>query len=76
MGKSITNVRVTKSVTECDGLYEHTFETIDTESNATFLTSGVGENSYVIVSTDKRPAVASGLVSFIDHKRISVILER
>ncbi|KAI4471143.1 dna2/nam7 helicase family [Holotrichia oblita] len=76
LGKTITNVKVTKAVTECDGLYEHTFEKLGTESNTTFLTSGVGENSYVIVSTDKRPAIASGLVSFIDHKRISVILER
>ncbi|KRT83034.1 hypothetical protein AMK59_4613, partial [Oryctes borbonicus] len=73
-GKCIIFVKITKEVIECDGLYEHAFEKSDQVT--TFLASGIGESSYVIVSTDTRPAVAAGIVSYVTHNTISVILER
>lgn len=76
LGKCITFVKLIKNVTECDALYEHTFGKVDVGDNSTFLTSGIGESSYVVVSTNQRPAVASGIVSSINPKSISVILDR
>ncbi|GJQ70844.1 hypothetical protein Trydic_g767 [Trypoxylus dichotomus] len=77
IGKCITFVKITNEVIECDGLYEHTFEKSDNNDQVTtFLTSGIGESSYVIVSTSIRSAVAAGIVSFINHNTIDVILDR
>lgn len=61
---------------EYDGLYEHTFEKADTCNNTSFLTSGIGENSYVIISSCQRPAISSGIANSINHKTITIVLDR
>lgn len=73
-GKCITNVSL-KSVEFCNGLYYSTFERLCSEIYG-FINSGIGENKYVVISTDSRPAVAAGFVTKIDEKSVVVSLER
>lgn len=73
-GKCITNVKIT-NVENSSGFFSTTFEKkYDSERN--LVTCEIGENSYVVVSTDFRPAVSAGFVSYLDSKSIVVTLDR
>nr|XP_022919346.1 DNA replication ATP-dependent helicase/nuclease DNA2 [Onthophagus taurus] len=73
-GKCLSNLNLIGCIADADGFYKHTFKKI-TETT-TLLISGLNESSYVVISTNERPAVASGLVTYIDHTTIIVELER
>ncbi|CAH0547646.1 unnamed protein product [Brassicogethes aeneus] len=75
-GRCIINLKISKVGQELNFICEHSFEKIDFNNSYNFLSAGINENAYVIVSTDKRPAVAAGFVHYIDAKSITVYLER
>nr|XP_023014382.1 DNA replication ATP-dependent helicase/nuclease DNA2-like [Leptinotarsa decemlineata] len=75
-GRCIINLKVTSVMEECDGICEHTFEKMDTESEDNFLANGIMESNYIVISTDERPAVAAGFVTDITASSISVTLDR
>lgn len=58
-----------------NGLFKHTFE----KENPLFcnlLAYDITENNYIIVSTNKRPAVATGFVTEISSSQIAIALDR
>ncbi|XP_072401459.1 DNA replication ATP-dependent helicase/nuclease DNA2 [Diabrotica undecimpunctata] len=76
-GRCISNLRISKVSDVVDELYfEHYFEKIVPDSSRNFTTSGLTVGGYVVVSTDKRHAVAAGFVNDITTTSISVTLER
>lgn len=40
------------------------------------MASGISENSYIVISTNSRPAAATGFVTNIDQKSIIVAADR
>lgn len=60
---------------ECGSQYLISF-TKSSEENKNFMTSGIAENSYVVISTSMRPATATGFVTNVDHKTITVAADR
>lgn len=60
---------------DCGSQYLISFKKFS-EENKNFMTSGLAENSYVVISTNTRPAAATGFVSNIDHKTITVAADR
>ncbi|XP_028132105.2 DNA replication ATP-dependent helicase/nuclease DNA2 [Diabrotica virgifera virgifera] len=76
-GRCISNLRISKVSDVIDELYfEHYFERMVPDSSGNFGTSGLLVGGYVVVSTDKRHAVAAGFVNDITATSISVTLER
>lgn len=74
-GRCITNLKVVSVGAEVNGINEHHFEkNNDTSSN--LYSNGIMEGNYVLISTNKRTAIAAGFVSCITLKSISVFLER
>lgn len=63
-----------ENVVEGSGLYKHTFKKLNQESN--LLVCNILESQYVVVSTEKRPAVATGIVSYKDSEIITISLDR
>lgn len=63
-----------ESVLEEENGYKHTFVKGITSDAA--MQTLITEGSYVMVSTDKRPAVASGIVCHKESNSIDVLLER
>ncbi|KAF5294448.1 hypothetical protein FQR65_LT01574 [Abscondita terminalis] len=74
-GQCIINV-VVKDVTEYGGLYEHSFIKVSDATNFNMQSCGIGLGNYLVVSTDGRPAVAAGFVTFIDAEMIMINLDR
>lgn len=74
-GRSITYLKIV-AVEECNNVFEHTFERKGNKAEDNFYLKGITEGSYVVVSTDNRPAVSSGFVTNITMISISVSLER
>lgn len=72
-GKCISNVQIS-GVEECNDQYHMSFK--KTNENANLMASGIAENNYVVISTDTRPAAATGFVTNIDNKTISVLADR
>lgn len=66
-------MKIVDSVTLKEESYHHTFE--KNEACANFLASDISDNSYIVVSTEKRPAISIGVVVFIDADRIIVALD-
>lgn len=44
--------------------------------NNNLYSNGIQEGNYVLISTDKRTAVAAGFVNCLSSKTVSVFLER
>lgn len=61
---------------EANGLTEHIFEKSDVNRIANLGNCGIIEGNYVVVSTEKRPALATGFVTKISFSSISVSLDR
>lgn len=74
-GRCITNLKIVNIGDEVNGIYEHCFEKVN-DLNNNFYSNGITEGNYVLISTDKRTAVAAGFVSTLTPKTISVFLER
>ncbi|XP_044269460.1 DNA replication ATP-dependent helicase/nuclease DNA2 isoform X2 [Tribolium madens] len=75
LGRSIANLRVTFIENETNGLFKHFLEK-ENPSGANLMVSNITENNYIVVSTDSRPAIASGFVIEISPTRIIVVLDR
>lgn len=73
-GKCICNLIITE-IEDCDNHYLISF-TKKVEENKHFMSFGISENSYVVISTNTRPAAATGFVSSICHKTITVAADR
>lgn len=74
-GKCLIDLEITEVTEETSGLYLTTFAPNQQQTD-NFLLSGFIENTYVVVSTKTRPAVATGLISDISMNSISVNLDR
>lgn len=70
----MNNMKLDGDVTEINGIYSSTFHG-DSEA-VNLLAGNIVESNYVVVSTRKRPAVASGIVSRVDYKSITIELDR
>ncbi|CAG9821751.1 unnamed protein product [Phaedon cochleariae] len=75
-GKCIINLKITHIADECDGVFEHSFERINADFTCNFFSNGIVESNYVVISTNSRPAVATGFVTNITATTISVTLDR
>ncbi|EEZ99558.2 DNA replication ATP-dependent helicase/nuclease DNA2-like Protein [Tribolium castaneum] len=75
LGRSIVNMRVTFVENETNGLFKHTMEK-ENPSLANLTAYDIIENNYIVVSTDSRPAVASGFVTEVSPTQISITLDR
>ncbi|CAH1104668.1 unnamed protein product [Psylliodes chrysocephalus] len=73
-GRCLTNLIISTASEGLDEMIEHSFKKIDDSFN--FLVSTIVVNNYVVVSTEKRYAVAAGLVTDISKTAILVCLER
>lgn len=60
---------------EVNGSYEHQFAK-NSDTNSNLYSNGIMEGNYVLISTNKRTAIAAGFVSDINVKTINVFLER
>ncbi|KAK4872773.1 hypothetical protein RN001_014802 [Aquatica leii] len=74
-GQCVSGV-VVKEVTDCGGLYQHSFVKLSGTDNFTMQSSGIGVGNYVVVSTDRRPAVAAGFATDMDTHMITINLDR
>lgn len=59
---------------DINGIYEHSFEKNAFDKD--LYSNGITEGNYVLISTDKRTAIASGFVTSLTPITISVSLER
>ncbi|XP_030756955.1 DNA replication ATP-dependent helicase/nuclease DNA2 [Sitophilus oryzae] len=80
-GKCLINLKLVNVKPEPNGLYSHTFTDFSqengfSEQNGNFLSSGIVDSSYIVASTESRPAVASGFVTELTVNSIVVTLER
>lgn len=75
-GRCIASVTIIRTASELNGLTEHIFEKSNVNSEKNFNNCGIMEGSYVVVSTDKRPAVATGFVTTVSFSAISISLDR
>lgn len=75
-GRSIINLKVLDVGEEMNGVYEHSFQKINDDTTVNLYANGIMEGNYVVVSTDTRPAIASGFVTDIKITSISVTLDR
>lgn len=73
-GKCISSVQVIE-VEYTNGMFMTTFER-QKENAASFLDFEISEGSYIVVSTERRPAVATGFVTDKDEKSITISLDR
>lgn len=73
-GRCISNVKIVNVANEESGLYEHTFQ--KDVPNGNLMVFDIVENNYVVVSTDKRPAVACGFVTEVTTSKILILLDR
>ncbi|CAG9854946.1 unnamed protein product [Phyllotreta striolata] len=73
-GRCLTNLEVDLVIEESAEAVQHVFHKPNANSN--FLNSGIYQSNYVIVSTEKRYAVACGFVSKISHDSIVVNLDK
>ncbi|XP_048516625.1 DNA replication ATP-dependent helicase/nuclease DNA2 [Dendroctonus ponderosae] len=74
-GKCLIDLEITDVTEEFSGLYLTTFAHNQQQAD-NFLLSGFLENTYVVVSTKTRPAVATGLIADISMHSVSVNLDR
>lgn len=72
----LSDMLLTKVIHEGDGLYKHIFKKRDSNNTTDLLHSAINKSNYVVVSTDKRPGVASGYVANKDSATITVSLDR
>lgn len=85
-GKSICYLNVTNISAEEDGNYTHVFQRTSEDTAVEiikekglkndFLHSEIVVSNYVVISTDNRPAIATGFVRSISENEIVVHLER
>ncbi|KAJ8924803.1 hypothetical protein NQ315_000957 [Exocentrus adspersus] len=75
-GRCIINLKVTQVGEECNGVFEHTFEKLQSEPGLNFFSYGLIESNYVVVSSTNRPAVSAGFVRDITATSITVALDR
>ncbi|CAH1985188.1 unnamed protein product [Acanthoscelides obtectus] len=75
-GRCIINLRLTNVGDETNGMYDHTFMKMNSVDGVNFFANGISDRNYVVISTNTRPAVASGFVSDISSNSISVTLDR
>ncbi|KAK9881525.1 hypothetical protein WA026_016406 [Henosepilachna vigintioctopunctata] len=73
-GRCLSFLKITEVSDECSGMMDHTFTKDDTSFN--FFSSGICEGNYTVISTDNRPAVASGFVMQINAHSITIALDR
>lgn len=61
---------------EINGIFEHLFEKLSDGTPVNIYANGIMEGNYVVISTDTRPAIASGFVTDLTITSISVTLDR
>lgn len=74
-GQCITNLKVVSVGEDIDGIYEHCFAKTNA-LNDNLFSNGITESNYVLVSTNKRTAIASGFITCLTPKMIYISLER
>ncbi|XP_076271815.1 DNA replication helicase/nuclease 2 isoform X1 [Rhynchophorus ferrugineus] len=77
-GKCLIDLRIKAVTKEDNRLYTHKFEESKTKKSAdvNFLASGLADHNYVVVSTEDRPAIASGFITQMSPNSVEVTLER
>lgn len=73
-GKCISNLKITE-VEEC-GIHYLTSFAKPGKDGKNFLSSGIYENTYVVISTNTRPAIATGFVTNVSQNSISIAADR
>lgn len=71
----LSNMVLIDCTKEAHDMYKHTFRKISSE-NANLFESLICDGNYVVISTDERPAVATGFVHHKDVKNITVTIDR
>lgn len=76
LGKSLCFLKLAEKVKSVGNeSFMHTFQSKN-ESGRNFIDSGLNPGNYVVVSSDKRVAIASGFISEVSSNAIMVALER
>lgn len=70
----ISHLKLLTVIEEENDRYKHTF--VKEPTSNVFMKSLINDGSYVVVSTDKRPSIASGIVSRKETNSISITLDR
>ncbi|XP_014474776.1 PREDICTED: DNA replication ATP-dependent helicase/nuclease DNA2 isoform X2 [Dinoponera quadriceps] len=73
-GTCISNLKVIGKVAEQGDRYEHTFARVDITGET--VENVFTENSYIVVSTDARVNVTTGVISRISNDTVSALLDK